>query len=63
MESLNSKIEMINSKILVLEGKVNGLHGNAKVVVLSRIESLTVEYRTLMKSLCDDLGISYFPRG
>ena len=63
MENLNSKIEMISSKILVLEGKVNGLHGNAKAVVLSRIESLTVEYRTLMKALCDDLGIGYFPRG
>lgn len=62
MENLNNKIEALSSKILVLEGKVSGLHGSAKAVVLSRIASLTSEYHTLMKELCDGLGIGYSPR-
>lgn len=62
MENLNNKVEIIGSKIELLENKVSGLHGSARNVVMNRIAQLTTEYHVCMKSLCDGLGIGYFPR-
>lgn len=61
-EGLNKSISEVKGKIAVLEAKVDSLHGSAKAVVLKRVESLTAQYHALMKTLCDDLGIGYFPR-